>query len=599
MRKPLLTAAASILIIAANAPADRLDIARLAPEESFLILSIADWPALRTQVEEGTFGRLWKEQAVAKLVEKSFEDAGKGFTELLDSARIDREDLKHPTGHLGLALFWPEQKDANDDGGEPSFLIAAELGEHADEWEKIVDRFIDRGLDQRIITMNDDRYRNVRITIISPVYEEHAHNHLECDHDHHFGLTSILGGSHQHPRSLHIARIGDAMFAASHLQSLENAIDELEGDGRNTLIETPLYRDAMATHDRTALAHAAVFTAPLWKIIESEDAVGGPLQFLQMVGITGVRAIGLSFALDTADAVADMNMTILAPEKTGLLQLIDEPAGAFDPPAFVQPGTAAVNRFSFRFDRLLDEVRAVVRNLPAQTRDQILPWIDQGSAMAGPALEALGPTVHTATAYRQPFAADSSVMLWAIEVRDELAVANTLQFLAGQAGGFLESRDFEGTVMYSTQRPVELSLAIGFGNLFIGSTTAVEGALRAAGRPDAPRLAEERDFRDAIRNLGVGAVAYTFMDTAQWLRWYWWSIENTEQTMRERFDEWGLDPEYRDEMLRHYRENKPEWQENLPPVDMLTSHIGNLVYEIRSTREGFTARTLLLKPRQR
>jgi hypothetical protein len=225
--------------------------------------------------------------------------------------------------------------------------------------------------------------------------------------------------------------------------------------------------------------------------------------------------------------------------------------------------------------------------------------LDQASGILTPLLDAMAPNVHMMTSYRQPYSPESVQSIYVIELRDELTVSNTMDFLVAQAGGMVETREFDGSVIYSTEMmPVELAAAVGFGRLFIGSTAAVENALRAAGQPNAPRLSEEQRFRDATRPLANSALMYSYTDTTQWLRWMWWSWENADKILQESLDRIGIDAEYREEILRQSRENTPEWQKNLPPVDLLTRHLGDMVYELRSTRDGFSGRVMILKPQE-
>jgi hypothetical protein len=67
----------------------------------------------------------------------------------------------------------------------------------------------------------------------------------------------------------------------------------------------------------------------------------------------------MGLRIDSPDGLADVSIGVLAPEKKGILALIADATGPFDPPAFVPPDAAGVTRVSFRFDKLYDFLRTL------------------------------------------------------------------------------------------------------------------------------------------------------------------------------------------------------------------------------------------------
>jgi hypothetical protein len=588
--------ALALVAIAGHARAEGPEIARIAPDSAVMVFSISSWNSFEQKAMSSNVGRLWREPRMADLAAQITGESGR-FSKLLETLDVEKDDLKLPTGHVGGAIFFPAAQGGEEPGAdEPYFLVVADFGEHADDWQTIINKFIDRGLDDRIITTDDDIYRDVKITIIKPVYLEDPHANCVGTCTHEEGLGDMIGGSFEDQRALNIARIGTSLIICNDLPALELAIDRAGGRGRDAFADAGTYRDLMAQHEPGAAAHAVVLAGPL---LESffEDLGDEPSRLFEVLGIDALRGFGASLRFDTPDAVAELNLSILAPEKDGLLALLDEPAGAFEPPAFVPTGAASVSRFSFRFDGLLQVARKAIAAMPQEERGQMEMMLDQASGILGPLLEAMGSNIYAVTTYRQPYTPDSVQSIYAIDLRDEFTVSNTLDFLVAQAGGMIETREFNGNVIYfSEMLPVELAAAVGFGRIFIGSAPAVENALRAAGQPDAPRIGEEPVFRNAVRPLSDRAIAYSYTDMSQWLRWMWWSWENADKILEQSLDRIGLDEEYRNEILRQARENTPEWRKNLPAVDTITRHMGDMVYELRSSNNGFSGRMMILKP---
>lgn len=229
----------------------------------------------------------------------------------------------------------------------------------------------------------------------------------------------------------------------------------------------------------------------------------------------------------------------------------------------------------------------------------ILGGFEQMSNIIVPTLEAMGPGVHYITNYRQPFAADSAQLTFAVDLKDPAVVTNTMTFVMGQLPGVFEPREFEGNTIYSSEA-VPFAVGIGFSRLFIGETPGVENAMRLAGQAgEGGKLADEPRFREAARSTAPGAVAYSYTDMDQTLRWTWWEFQNAAAIAAKQIEEFGgvmeMDEAEREELLKELRESQPEWIADLPPVEVLLRYLGDGITELHSTPDGFRGRSLILR----
>jgi hypothetical protein len=215
--------------------------------------------------------------------------------------------------------------------------------------------------------------------------------------------------------------------------------------------------------------------------------------------------------------------------------------------------------------------------------------------MVKPALDTMGPAIHTVTTYKQPLAADSEATVVAIDFKDQATITNTFVFITGQAGGLLEPREFEGNTIYTIEA-VGMAVGIGTNRLYIGQPSAVESSLRLAARADSPKVSAEPGFKEATRSLSNEGCMYSYADTRQAIRWTYWGFQNLDKVAEAQIKDLELDEAEKAEFLRSMREEQPKWIEKLPPMEQVLSHLGDTAFELRPTPEGFRGRALLIKP---
>ena len=188
-----------------------------------------------------------------------------------------------------------------------------------------------------------------------------------------------------------------------------------------------------------------------------------------------------------------------------------------------------------------------------------------------------------------------SATVIAIDFKDQATMTNTLDFLAGQTGGLLEPREFEGNTIYTIES-ADMAIGLGTGRLYIGPPAGVESSLRLAGRADNPKISAEPGFKEATRPLTNEGCLYSFADTRQALRWAYWGFQNLDKVAEGQIKQLELDEQEKADFLRSMREEQPKWISKLPPLEEVLAHLGDTAFELRPTPDGFRGRALMIKP---
>jgi hypothetical protein len=255
--------------------------------------------------------------------------------------------------------------------------MVSEMGENAQSWRDLIEKIVEKSERDKQLTVEEDTYGSTKITVLHPVYKEpeakkpenaEADDMEMTDEPVQEGLAGFLGGSKESPRTLYLAWADKTLLAATNLRTLESALDGNSGKDIESVADTSEYKDALAQHPSGTQAHVLFLLGPVMEQIREELKSGAleegapmdPELMLDVLGIKSVRAVGLGLRADTPDATAEWSLGILTPEKKGLLSLIADSVGPFDPGSFVPSDAASVAKFSFHFDRVFDLAREVI-----------------------------------------------------------------------------------------------------------------------------------------------------------------------------------------------------------------------------------------------
>jgi hypothetical protein len=617
---PVLSLVAFGLPAGAAPPAD---IAAIAPAKSLIVVGTPSFKALSESLHKTELGKLWDEPAVKSFVEDVTRDRMKELGEILKEVDATAADLHPPEGQAGFALFLPEsapKAGRGSPGPDPYMLVAADMGEHAGDYEKLLERVVEKGVKDKEITSESDTYAGTPVTVLKPVIDEKTLQRIKeraekmrrggGEEEEEAGeagkvseFAAFFGGALEERRAMRIARVGNLLVAGTEQHAFEDALDALKGKAIDSFAESSIYRQSMDQHAPGGTAFAVV---NLEEILGRTMATGetdfgvAPGKIFEALGFTGVKAASASLRFDSADGMLDASIGALVPEKKGLLELISTPLGAFEPPDFAPADAAGLTRLSFSFGRIFDVVRSAIAAMPESERSQAAPQVEIARDMTQQALAVMGPGVSIVSAYSRPLGAESSNTTFAIDATDAEAVSNTFTALAGKAQGLMEPHEFEGNQTYKlVLGRGGVTFGLGFGKVFIGGEDAVHGAMRLAGHHEGAGLAQSAQFKQATRSISPGAVMYSWTDMEQTLRWEYWSLKNQVAMVEQALANSPIDPEQREQMIKSMKAAQPEWLDKLPAIETVTAHVGDMVSELRATPEGFRGRVLMVRPTEK
>jgi len=584
-------AAAAMLCAAANA-----DITEVAPADAFAVANIPDIAELKASVEGSPLNDLWNHPEVQAFITAFIEDAE---DEMTDDASLDWwSELEYfdgepittrillldhllPDVSLGMA-FWTNAEQI-DDG--PEIIMHADFGQRAGDIQDLFDQALDKGLEDELITYEKDDYGPATIysiTFTDAEFEEEFEG---------MGFDDTIGID-QFQQEMYITRIGDSFLIGSSIGAVERAVDASDGDA-GTLGESEQHQAFLAQHPDDLLAYAYVRPDSL---VDSLSGGTGflfdvPMPILDSVGITEVNSVGISMSMGGDGALVSSRITAAMPEKTGIATLFDLDRDGYTPPAFAGADTAQINSLLFDFKGVFALAHKIAAGFPADEGEFYEMQITQAEGMVGPLLQVLGPNVHIVERYRMPFGFDSQERLIAIQLNDELAASNLITVFGGGMG--LEARQFEGSQIYESEM-APFSIGIGAGHAFIGPGEMIENAFRRAADPGQNTLGSEPAYIAAAKELEGTGNLIGYSNTKRVVEFSFWMLENIEEINRKMYEEWGFEGEELEEMLATLRENTPEFISMLPSSEVISEIVGDQVWEMKSTDEGFVLDTKLM-----
>jgi len=595
-----------------------LTIADLAPRESIFVAGTDKAGAMIESFNRTGLRAMWDDPATQEWLKglgSSYLPAVEGA---LEAVGVKMEDLKAPTGALGIAFWMAGGKEGG--ASERGVLLGlGDFGESAGAMNEIITAALEKASDRKTISLKEENYQGVilwTIHIEGGDGEKRAGDAekgaLDGEDDDDEGAVGAVGGMFEGfgEKPLCFARAGEYLLVSSEEEALRQAVDRAQG-GKGPSVEESEEFAGVRRQLGSAQGYGAVMMKPLLEMVKRNlgqaggevSEVGAMLPILDSIGLGEVRAVGGGVRFDGESGMVEAPMAVLAPVKKGLLALVDL-SGPFEAPSFIGADAATSMVFRFNFSGLLPLVNQVIAALPAEEGEQAQAMAGMLAMTAGPLLANIGPEVYAVTQYERPFTPESQRQIFALTVKDSGAVATSLAGLQGMLG--LESRDFQGNQIWSAGGGMggAPSIGLGFGRLFIGPTGAVENAMRLAGAGEGARLSGEKRYKESTRPLSTPGMMFGWSDIAKTADWYDWMTKNMEKIVKSRIASAFGPEEPADDEERQWRKeaeedamkNIPAWLKSLPTGELLKKHMGDSLMEMRSTKEGFEGRTILLRP---
>ena len=607
---------ATVVALAPPASARDITIADLAPSTSMIVLGSDDMGVAKAAFDRTGFKNIWEDRELRDWVSSFLGDMMEQTREDLDGLGVDMDELLvAPAGATGMAMWTNEE---NEDQESAEFVIFADYQDNADGLNENIVEMIMAAVEKGAFTLDENDFGDATIYSLTRVEDEDDdadeggddgwEDEGEWGEDDGWEDDWDMG-EFEEPASpidmdeLHYARIDGRLVVSSHLAQTERAIDLFEtGADDEGIADNANFQGAMnAIGDRHAFFHLSLASDDFMDEIQNMPQLAMFGGMMQTLGLDSLKAATMGMRFDTDDAMMESRFAVDAPEKKGLLALLDNPPMKLSPPSFVQANTASFNAIQFDLANLLPTLEKAMNTLPPDQAGQMGMMFQQIQMVFGPLFSTLGPEIYMVSNIEKPYSATSNKTVTMIRAKDPQVVNQALQQFAPMMG--LAPRDFLGHTVWSAagggmgmmgQMP---AIGIGGGYLTMGDETTVENALRAIDRAGDGGLADEDAFKRAVAPLEGEALAYGYVDTAEAIAYSQWTMKNMRAIIEQQVANMPgigeLDPEFKDQMIQDQLDAIPEHMRNVPSMDAVTNNMGNTAFQVLSTDTGFTGRWIV------
>jgi hypothetical protein len=533
--------------------AEPATIDRLAPENSLLVVAVDDAKQALERVRGTGLWALWQSERMRPLREQLMTAGSESLRDALQELGIEEEKLPLPQGPVGLAVFpvggrgqlglTAAGRSAPPPPPQPGFLLVADMGEEADLAGRIVEALLEKGQKDDRITVEEQEVEGRAVQVLRMRPQEDAAGDAEADDEgvDEFDEFEDMAGPVRPDNifetfpEIHYLRDGNRVILCSDRAALRGCLEAIDGEDHAGPARNGEFQGVDARLG-DGDGYVVFLMGAFFDLVEANEPMAGMMIGMLRSVVGDIRGIGMAMRFDAPAAMIEQKVAVYMPRgKAGLSELVDVPAPGREVPSFVGPDAMAYSAMGFRFEKVMDFLRGLVRANPLLGMQ-----LDPLLAEHGPMLEriclALGPQVHLVGKLRQPVTLTSAEQVIAVRSSQPAVVEEAL---AKHAAGLFEPRDFLGHRIYTMDwnpmqaampgaPPVpagggEESLSVGFGagHVFFGHTRLVEDALRAAGGGRGPALADNPDFAAAMKALGEGeAISWGLVSVVDYVQFY-------------------------------------------------------------------------------
>lgn len=535
----------------------------------------------------------------------------KEIADWLEEAGIEQDELHTPTGAAGAAM-WMDHT-ASDEPVEFGVLLVADFGDHAEAMRETIRRALDTAERKGDAELDEDNYGESTIITLSH-FADRADDADDTDeaetNDAPFGDAAAHADKPTFRKTLarsldevHLAWLDDTLVVSNRQRQVENAIDHADGRKIDSLAGASVYQRSRSQHAEDVDAFAGLFLSAEIEaygrdLLERGYAgmgggAVGPLAAIRALGLSSFEGASVGLHLSGEAGGVESSLGVLMPEKSGLVSLLAGVEGPFQLPSFIPADAASVTSFHFQFDKVFQVAGGVIDTLPEQGREQAHAALQMFENTMGPALKSLDPHVFSVRMIERPLSAESDKSVLIIRTSDALAFVNAF-------GGFapmlrMEARDFAGNPIYEDTTS-DAAVGVGFGHVFIGSPVQVENLMRRAGHPDEEGLGSDEAFTASASRIAGDAVVHSWSDTRKSIEYAIWMMHNAEKIavagMEQAAEEWDYELDESDRAMM--TEHIPAWYESVPSAEVFTRHLGDSLFVLRSTPDGFRGKSITL-----
>lgn len=594
MFKNLMLLSLPLSLCTAIATAD-VNIDQFAPEQSVVIVSVSNVQASLDRLKETKLWDLWEAPQLRALRKEYIEPMTKNIEDLLTELGVEKDTLTLPQGGVGLSIFSLTPEEFGD--ATSGIMLIMDYGDNADKTAELIKAAIDRGEEDGVLEYEIQEIGELSVYTFIISQDEEGDDDAEDDMMGGMGMGEMVGMP-ELPDKIHYVQNGSVFMLCTDLESLTNALDD--EDNGSLLADREDYQ-AVTAQLGEAEATAIILIRDLPQLVAGDNPMAGMMVGMVTPFIGDIKAVGGGLRLHGDKAMIESSYAVYMPDgKVGLTAMLDTQTPYGELPPFVGQNTISYSRFNFEFDKLPDFVMQLLGMIgPMMGGDPAA--MQEADAMVRRLCSMLGNEIHTVTTLDRPIDADSQAMVFAVKCTKPLEFENFMAEMGPKAG--FEPRDFLGQRIFTLPGDVmgmmgmpgadDFSIGIGSGFILMGSAAGVEQAMRAGGEAELPTLDSDEQYSRAVAVLPEDpVVAAGYSNTIDMLEAFIksarFNIQAQVAEMRE------FDPEYADEFEAEALEGLKAFESI--DIDLLRKHIGQSVWFVKSTDEGFIIRSYMLAP---
>ena len=434
--RPLVLVPAVLALLVALAPAARAErppAPKLLPENTILVLSVADAPDLAKRFMNTAMGRMSEDPQLKPLVKDLYGSVSEVVANLKDQIGLSLPELLAiPQGEMTLALVAPEE-------APPAVVLLLDAGDQLSTARKLLARGAEELQKQPNVTKKEEDVEGTKVVIYDGVGPRGRKAiHFEKD------STLVLGSDLDVLKQVLSAWNGKEGKRLSDNQKFTAIMRRCRG-GKDQAPQFFWYFDPIAL---------------MKKIGQQDTQVRIAVATLPALGLDGVLGIGGSFILDAGqfDSIAHFHLLLDNP-RDGIVEMIALTSGDVKPEPWVPANVASYTTLHWQFQTTLNNVARLYDSFRGQggfsllLKRQVLEpsGVDLEKDIF-PSLD--GRVTHFNWIDRQgPITLQSNSTLVGLKLKQTEPVAKTLDGLAKKYEEVVKRRSYAGTEYYQVVPP--------------------------------------------------------------------------------------------------------------------------------------------------
>lgn len=509
--------------------------AKILPPRTIFLLDIEDFQQMRTQFEETSLYKLYKDPAMTAFAENAKAKLKERIQKLDDNdifKTLFNTEI-WPKGRVAFALVPDEQ---SSDFNEPQIVIITQWGEEIDKIKEAVNEMLRKNIDYGGHQKSSEDYRGVSIEIsIDEASSEMSHCFID-----------------------------DCFIAATKLDLLKFIIAHIKGASSPALGDDTDYTAAMKAAGPYHDIDVYINIKQIIKTILIDDPNGKKNELITNLGIDNVAAFGCSAGFARSPGVSSSEKAFLKINgtKKGICKMLETDSAVIKAPRFITEPTYSTTFFNLNIKKAYDELYNILYAFNPQHASMMSmldlpdsPEGEPGVKLKSDVIAHLGSQIIFSQSINKPFSNTSvpTESLVALAVNNRDAVEKSLSLLHSKLLAPNDPdarRELLGYTIYllpptalpflagaraPMQTPSEpgaaqttkLAFTITDSHLIFASEPVVERTIRALTSAGSPSVSSIKWFTAAKSAVPSAVGMATFQNNEASNELFWWMVKES------------------------------------------------------------------------